>query len=226
MDQAPDRIREHGLSIESRNAFVLALLLGVVLPLSVFAVLAIARLSQNGLPIDAQILQAIHAQATPARDAFMLNVTQLGTPIVVVPFVAIVASLLLIKRRPYDALFVVLAVGGSALLNQILKAVFEQARPSLWKQVVVESGYSFTSGHATASFAMAAALVVLLWHTRWRWVVLILGVAFVLIISFSRLYLGVHFPSDVLAAWCVTLAWVTIVSYVRFIPEVQSRCAR
>lgn len=140
----------------------------------------------------------------------MLSVTQLGTPAVIAPFIAVVGVILLQQRRAYDAIFLIVVMGGAALLNQVLKALFQQARPSLWTPLVVESSYSFTSGYATASFASAMALIILAWHTRWRWAVVIAGGIFALLVGLSRIYLGVHFPSDVLAAWCMTLAWVSL----------------
>jgi undecaprenyl-diphosphatase len=68
--------------------------------------------------------------------------------------------------------------------------------------------FGFPSGHAMASMALGTVVTVLAWRTRWRWPVLALSVVFVLAVSGSRLYLGVHYPSDVVAAWLASLAWV------------------
>jgi undecaprenyl-diphosphatase len=71
-----------------------------------------------------------------------------------------------------------------------------------------ESTFSFPSGHAMQSMAVGAALVILLWETRWRYVALLLSASFVLAVGLSRIYLGVHYPSDILAGWAASVAWV------------------
>src|SRR5207248_6823157 len=85
---------------------------------------------------------------------------------------------------------------------------FRSARPHLWTSPAPASGYGFPSGHAMASMGLLAALAFLAWPTRLRWPVLILAADAVALIGFSRLYLGVHYPSDVVAAWTAALAWV------------------
>ncbi|MCV3212121.1 phosphatase PAP2 family protein [Plectonema radiosum NIES-515] len=70
-----------------------------------------------------------------------------------------------------------------------------------------ELSYAFFSGHAMTSMTLIAVLVVLAWNSNLRWLVLIFGSLFVVAIGWTRLYLGVHFPSDILAGWMVALAW-------------------
>ena len=73
--------------------------------------------------------------------------------------------------------------------------------------IAPETTYSFPSGHAMGSMTLASVAVMLAWHTRWRVPVSLAGMAFVLLVGMSRVYLGVHYPSDILAGWCAAGAW-------------------
>jgi membrane-associated phospholipid phosphatase len=115
---------------------------------------------------------------------------------------------LLALRHRGNALFWAVAMGGTGVLNSGAKLFFRRERPELWLSPAPEHTYSFPSGHAMGSMALVAALAVLAWPTRWRWWAIILGGAFTLSVGFSRVYLGVHFPSDVVAGWSASLAWV------------------
>ncbi|MCL6527321.1 MAG: phosphatase PAP2 family protein [Thermaceae bacterium] len=161
---------------------------------------------------DAPVLAALHSARTPLLDGLMLGLTWAGGAAGMALLAALVLAWLLYRRRAAQALFFTLAAGGAALLNPLLKAVFHRARPDLWPQLTPERDYSFPSGHAMGSLAVVAALVVLAWPTRWRWWVAIPGGLFVLGVGLSRLYLGVHFPSDVLAGWLAGLLWVSAVA--------------
>ena len=77
---------------------------------------------------------------------------------------------------------------------------------------MVEHSSWFPSGHAMASSALALSLIVIFWSTKWRWLVLAGAIFYVVIIALTRLYLGVHYPTDILAGWAVSCAWVAIVS--------------
>ena len=110
-----------------------------------------------------------------------------------------------------------MGVGGAALLNMVLKLIFERPRPDLWEQLIIETSFSFPSGHAMASSALAFSVIAIAWNTRFRWYAVGVGVLFMLVIGFSRLYLGVHYPTDVLAGWFVSGAWVLLVALVVYV---------
>jgi undecaprenyl-diphosphatase len=101
---------------------------------------------------------------------------------------------------------------GSIVINRTAKLLLHRVRPHLWESLSPEFDFAFPSGHAMSSMTLVAALVILTWGTRWRWLVLSFGGLFVLAIGWTRLYLGVHFPSDILAGWMVSLAWAIGVS--------------
>ncbi|HKO24981.1 MAG TPA: phosphatase PAP2 family protein, partial [Chloroflexota bacterium] len=141
-------------------------------------------------------------------DRLMIAVSTVGGPGGMAVLCGLVVAILLRRHRRRAALFVALAYGGAVLLDGLDKAVFRSARPHLWTSLAPASGYGFPSGHAMASMGLLAALAFLAWPTRLRWPVLILAAGTIALIGFSRLYLGVHYPSDVVAAWTAALAWV------------------
>lgn len=182
-----------------------------LLPLLLFVKLAEDVAENQVFFFDRPVMMWLHGHASPGLTALMEAVTQLGG-LVVVPVVATVAAVVLWRRGlRRGATVLAAAVIGSTLLNTALKAIFRRARPDFWEHLVVENSYSFPSGHAMASMAVAAALVVLTWRTRWRWAVVAGAAVYVLAVGVSRMYLGVHFPSDVLAGWSVSVVWVAVV---------------
>lgn len=187
---------------------LVALFAGVLAPLAVFGSLASEVWGHEGFAWDAPILRWVHGAATPAHDRVMVAISTLGGARGLIPLCAVVAGILLWRRRWGDASFLVLAYGGAAVLNVLAKALFHSARPALWLSPAPEHGYGFPSGHAMTSVALFSACVVLAWPTRWRWPLLLVAGVATLAIGLSRVYLGVHFPSDVLAAWLAGLAWV------------------
>ena len=198
-----------------RLSFGLLVFLGVFLPLLLFGHLADEVWEGGGFSWDQSLLLFFHDHASPALDDVMLVFTRLGGWIAV-PIVTTLAVLILLRRgRRGDAVFLVLSVGGAMLINVILKQVFERARPSLWVSIAPENSFSFPSGHAMSSMSLAAALVIIVWSTRWRWPALALAVIYVAGVGVSRVYLGVHYPSDILAGWCGALAWVIGLHLVR-----------
>lgn len=195
---------------------LLLLFVGVFIPLWVFGELAEDVLAQEHFFFDAPVLLFLHGYAAPWLDTIMLFFSLIGYRFGVVPVDVIVMAIFVQRRRWADALFWALAVGGAALLNLAAKQSFSRIRPDLWLSIAPETTYSFPSGHAMGSMALATALIVLAWPTRWRWVTLIGGAFFVVMVGISRVYLGVHYPSDILAGWMASLAWVMGVSLVLY----------
>ncbi len=126
----------------------------------------------------------------------------------VVPFDVALVLALLASRRWREGLFAAIATGGSALLNIGAKRLFARDRPGLWESIAPETSYSFPSGHAMGSMTLALTLVLLTWRTRARWWVVAAMAVFVPMVGLSRVYLGVHYPSDILAGWAAASAWV------------------
>lgn len=174
---------------------------------------------QETLGIDNAILHWVHSAASPLLDTLVPHITNVGGPLGTVILTTLITGLFLWKRQVRRGLLIFLAVAGATVLNVILKAFFERPRPDLWDRLVVEHSYSFPSGHAMASAALGLALIAALWTSRYRWLAVVAGLSYMLIISATRLYLGVHYPSDVVAGWLVSAAWAAVVAatlYTRF----------
>lgn len=183
-------------------------------PVLIFLRLANEVHEKEPLLGDTAILQWFRQFSTPGLDAVVVAITQFGSaPAVAVGLTLSLAALVWAGHRR-DALFLLFCAGGTALINLFIKVIFERDRPSLWQHIVTENSYSFPSGHAMISSALALSFILIFWHTRYRWIVVGFGAAYCLLVSTSRLYLGVHFPSDVLAGWCVSLLWVLTVHHV------------
>lgn len=188
----------------------------IVLTAPVMAFVELAEEVSEGeaLPLDRAILQGINTHASPFFDMTAIILTELGGAIGVTALTVGMVVLLWGRGKRRMAALLATGVGGASALNLILKAVFQRDRPELWERLVTENSYSFPSGHAMASSALALSVIVICWPTRWRWAGVIVGLAYMLVIGLTRLYLGVHYPSDVLAGWMVSAAWIATMVYV------------
>ena len=164
------------------------------------------------LGMDKQILLAIHQHATPFLDWLSMHTTNIGGPLVTAIAALCIGLYLAYKREVVRFLILGGSMLGSAALAFMIKSLIERPRPHLWEHLVPESGFSFISGHATMSMTLAAAVVAILWRTKWRWPAIIIGALYAGWVGFSRLYLGVHYPTDILGGWVVASAWVLVVT--------------
>lgn len=179
-------------------------------PVGLFVWLANDITRGDGLPGDTTILIWLNQFATPALDRAMVFITAFGSAAVIGPALFAAVTLLYLIGRRRQAWFVAFSIGGTGIINALFKLLFERSRPSLWEQIIQETGYSFPSGHAMISFAVAMTVILLLWHTRFRIAAVIVGILFCLLISLSRLYLGVHYPSDIVAGWSISFVWILL----------------
>jgi membrane protein DedA with SNARE-associated domain/membrane-associated phospholipid phosphatase len=155
----------------------------------------------------------LHAHATPALTTFFLIVTALGSTEAMVLLGVVVATFLAWGRRWLFLGSWLAAVAGSAFLNHVLKGLFERPRPHFEHPLLVESSFSFPSGHAMESFvvygmlAYLAVLALRSWESRVA--VVFEAALLVVLIGFSRMYLGVHYFSDVLAGYAAGGVWLS-----------------
>lgn len=161
--------------------------------------------------LDESVLRWMGAHHSPGLDAVMLEVTALGTGTVVMMVVAVAALFLILTQHKYPALLLLASTFGGLVLNGVLKLGFNRPRPSLFIPAVHTVSSSFPSGHAMSAaiaYSTVAYLAARLHRRKWaRWLVMTGALVLVALISFSRIYLGVHYPSDVIAGVAIGLAW-------------------
>ena len=186
---------------------LLLLFVGLLLPLWGFAELVDELGEGEGFWFDEPLLQFARALANSGFDRAFLLFSALGYAWGVVPFDIALVVVLALRRHAREGLFAGLALAGSALLNIAAKHTYARTRPALWESIAPEATFSFPSAHAMGSMTLAWVCMLLAWRTRWRWPVTIFAIAFTLLVGLSRIYLGVHYPSDILAGWTAASVW-------------------
>jgi membrane-associated phospholipid phosphatase len=209
------------------------LLLGLafsVLCLWVFVRLALDVMGGEALLFDAQVIEVVRSRTQPWLTAVMLAVTTLGEWWAMAAIGGSV-GVYWARGRAWGKVVALASCGvGGALLNQLLKVLYQRPRPDELGRLATASGFSFPSGHAMMSFCFYVMLVYLLVFNRstWQRALAMLGaLALVGLIGLSRVYLGVHYPSDVLAGYAAATVWllVNILVYRTYLYRVRTRAA-
>jgi len=162
--------------------------------------------------VDFGVSHWLHVHGTPGWTALMLALTNCGAPIAVAAIAAVVALFLLWHRRHLDLLLLTLAVPGGGLLNLAIKQLVHRQRPLFDDPILTLASYSFPSGHAMGSTVLYGVLAVLLVRevrtAPARAAATAVAVLVIAAICFSRVYLGVHFLSDVIAGALEGAVWL------------------
>lgn len=180
----------------------------------VFGSLASSVLSGEVFALDEVLLDLAHASATPIGDDVFIAVSAMGYAWGVIPADIGLILWLAVGRRFRNATFALFAIGGSAVLNVAVKQSVRRTRPAFRDSGATELTYSFPSAHAMGSATLATVVVLLAWRTPYRWPVVIAAGALVGAVGLGRVYLGVHYPSDVIAGWAAGVAWCLAVDSV------------
>ncbi len=210
-------LRTVGLRADSLYT-TLGLFLVIGVAIAIAGTLAFAELGEHvrsggTQAFDVAVLKWLGAHHTKLLTAAAVELTYLGTGTVVLTIVGVAALFLWHTEHKHSARLLLAAVAGNILLNGALKLVFHRPRPTVfaWQTVAVAS--SFPSGHAmsaTVCYGTVAYLVARLQKHHWARVLTLTGaVLLIILICGTRLYLGVHYPSDVLAGILVGLAWAS-----------------
>ena len=155
----------------------------------------------------------MHGFQSPAMDVVMNAATEIGRDPGLAAIATVAAVVLTRAKRHREAVFIGVVVGGSILLNWGMKLFFHRARPVVpW--VVASPDYSFPSGHSMNSMALGLAIALVVWRLagpRWGAVAFVAGSLGAGVVGLSRVYLGVHYPTDVLGGFATAAVWVGIV---------------
>jgi undecaprenyl-diphosphatase len=163
----------------------------------------------QGLAWERALMLRTHVRLPEPLDTLMLVLPWLGTNITLLPLVVAVSAWLLVRRkRPDLAAHLVTVQLGSLTLNALLKGIFDRPRPELFEQRGQHAWAAFPSGHAIASVSVLLTVAILLRRERgWNWPMRA-AVVLLIISLYSRLYLGVHWPTDIVGGVLVGLLWL------------------
>jgi membrane-associated phospholipid phosphatase len=199
--------------------------LAIIVVLGVFATIwtldtfiDLAEMVHSKSPVLQRTDARIHDWAIRRRSSsatiFFEAMTDLGSPVGMGIITAVVTIGLLVKKRYRWAIYLAATSGGGALLNLELKRHFARARPDIAEQMMRARGYSFPSGHAMGTTVVCGALAYLALRSLWGWgakAATLAGASCIAVsVSISRVYLGVHWLSDVSAGMAAGCAWVFI----------------
>lgn len=198
----------------------LTLISGIVLAVLVlifFSWLAEEVFEGDTQHFDEQLRSIINQHSSPLLTSVMRVATYLGSTIFLLAILACATLALYFWMKWRDAaLILVITMAGALLLNTVLKLAFHRSRPDPFFGIVAPSSYSFPSGHALFSVCFYSTLAALInrriKNRSIRVVIWSVAALLIVLIGFSRIYLGVHYPSDVVAGYLAAIIWVMAVS--------------
>lgn len=192
-------------------------LIAAGLALWLFAWLGHEILTDTPTPVlDDRLRSAIHSLSSPGLTRVMIAASRYGGPGWLVPLGGLVALGFLARGWRRGAVLVVVTLAGAGLLDTLLKLGFARARPTAFFDYPLPLSHSFPSGHAFFAGSFFGGLALLVSprvHSQVaRWAVWVITALLILLIGMSRIYLGVHYPSDVLAGYAAATIWVAAVA--------------
>ncbi|SES17578.1 phosphatase PAP2 family protein [Psychrobacillus sp. OK032] len=182
-----------------------------------FSCMAILIRGHKIVQFDQYVITFIQGFESPTLTSIMKFFTYVGSFHIVFGISVIVVFILyfVLKHRS-ELLLLGTVVIGTPIINQVLKQFFHRVRPDLHRLIEI-GGYSFPSGHAMNALAVYGILTFLLWRhipsRLWRTILIIISTIIVLMIGTSRIYLGVHYPSDIIGGYFASGFWLTISIY-------------
>jgi undecaprenyl-diphosphatase len=197
------------------RTLILALVIAILLAVGL-GWLATEVIEGDTMRFDLDARNTIHAHATPALTTAMIVVSVIGEAYVMFPLTVVIVAAFWHLGHKYRAALFAIAMSGALAIDVPLKLAFRRERPNASFYYPLPRSYSFPSGHALFSivfFGTLAALISPGLHAKWKKAILWAAAAFLAaVIGFSRVYLGVHYPTDVIAGYAAALVWVLAVA--------------
>lgn len=162
---------------------------------------------------DQSIIDWVQLFVSPKLTSIMIGLTFFGSAEALILLLLISAGLMIWQRKRWETLFLVIGIAGGGIFNLLLKWIFHRQRPTLHR-LIEETGYSFPSGHSMNSFVFYGMLCMLFFmflKLRTTKAIIIMSTVLVIVmVGLSRIYLGVHYPSDVLSGYAAGGAWLIV----------------
>nr|WP_207754616.1 phosphatase PAP2 family protein [Staphylococcus lugdunensis] len=179
----------------------------------VFGIIAFFHESRLGKWIDNEVYEFIYASESFITTSILLGATKIGEVWAMLSLSLMLIAYLMLKRCKIEALFFVLVMGLSSILNPVLKNIFDRERPTLLRLIDI-TGFSFPSGHAMGSTAFFGSVMFIINRKMSgadKGIIIGLCALMILMVSISRVYLGVHYPTDIVAGiiggvFCIVLS--------------------
>ena len=163
---------------------------------------------------DRAIRETVHTRASGVLTTAMEGITRLGEAWFIFPFVLLVVVMLRRSGRTNEAVLFAVAVAGAEVVNESLKLIFQRTRPEAFFGYPLPGSYSFPSGHSLVSYCFYLALAEILIEPEWprarKFLLWLAAGGLVLLIGLSRIYLGVHYPTDVIGGYTAAIAWTAV----------------
>lgn len=201
--------------LSATEYLVLHLVLGFAISVAALLFVSIAAAvagRQTMVDVDIALAEALHVASTPGTTQVLESVTRLGGGWMVAGAGAVVGLGLLWRRRFVLAAGWTIALIGAGALNRTLKALYERPRPSFTEPLIVADGWSFPSGHAMGTFVLVGMASYLGWRlartTPRRLAIVSLASSWAVVMGFTRIYLGAHYLSDVVAGYAAGIVWL------------------
>ncbi|MDB5248862.1 MAG: phosphatase family protein [Segetibacter sp.] len=199
--------------------------LRLVLVLVIFAIILLLFLLitekfvlEGGNNIDASVFTFLENYTSPTTTAVMNFFTFFGSTRFLFPAYLLLALFYIVFKKNTRRSLNITAIGlGSLLLMLLIKSIFKRHRPPD-PLIAAAKGFSYPSGHSTSAFTFCGILIYILWESKvskvWKWAGTFALLLFAGIVAISRVYLHVHYASDVLAGFCLSFLWLTICIFI------------
>lgn len=179
-----------------------------------FSLISLLISDHKIISFDQLVIAKIQGLETPLLTNVMKFLTFIGsTPFVIVLSLCLIFFLYKVLNHRIELILFIGALAGTAILNDILKHIFRRTRPCLHR-LIEATGYSFPSGHAMSAFTVYVILSFLFWRhipSKWgRGLLILFSIVMILGIGISRIYLGVHYPSDIIGGYLASGFWLAV----------------